>query len=174
MINKVILVGRITRDPELRYSSSNMPFVGFTIACNRAYTDRNGNRQEMTDFINCVVWNRQAENLARFVRKGTLIGVEGRLQSRSYEADGQNRSVLEVMCDSIQFLENRSNNPQQDYQPDNQYQDPRGSYQPRNDYQPNNQYQQNQYNNQYRNEPSQNEDVFQNKTADVAEDDLPF
>lgn len=162
MINRVILVGRITRDPELRYSTGNMPFVGFTLACGRVFTDRNGNRQENTDFINCVAWNRTAETLARFVKKGALLGVEGRIQSRVVEQDGGNRTVMDVYCDSVQFLEpkGQNNNQQPNYQPNNNYQ--QNNYQP-NNYQPNN-YQQ----------PQQQNDVFSNKTSDVAEDDLPF
>lgn len=166
MINRVILVGRITRDPELRYSTGNMPFVGFTLACGRVFTDRNGNRQENTDFINCVAWNRTAETLARFVKKGALLGVEGRIQSRVVEQDGGNRTVMDVYCDSVQFLEpkGQNNNQQPNYQPNNNYQ--------QNNYQPNN-YQNNYQPNNYQ-QPQQQNDVFSNKTSDVAEDDLPF
>ncbi len=103
MINKVILVGRITRDPELRTIGSGVACVNFTVACNRPFQDQQGERA--ADFINCVVWRKQAENLARYVKKGALIGIEGRIQTRNYEADGQTRYVTEVLCDNIQFLE---------------------------------------------------------------------
>lgn len=83
MINRVILVGRITKDPELKMTTSNVAVVSFTLAVNRQFADQQGERQ--ADFINCVVWRRQAENVANYVRKGALLGVEGRIQTRSYE-----------------------------------------------------------------------------------------
>jgi single-strand DNA-binding protein len=106
MINKVILVGRITKDPEVKSTQSNIPVVTFTLAVNRQFTDQSGERQ--ADFIQCVVWRKQAENLARFVKKGALLGVEGRIQTRNYESDNGTRYVTEVVCDSVQFLESRS------------------------------------------------------------------
>jgi single-strand DNA-binding protein len=106
MINKVILVGRITKDPEVKSTQSNIPVVTFTLAVNRQFTDQSGERQ--ADFIQCVVWRKQAENLARFVKKGALLGVEGRIQTRNYESDNGTRYVTEVVCDSVQFLESRA------------------------------------------------------------------
>ena len=103
MINKVILVGRITRDPEIKMVNSESAVCNFTLACNRPFVKENGERD--ADFINCVVWRKQAENLARFVKKGQMIGVEGRIQARSFEQDGQKRYVTEVYCDQITFLE---------------------------------------------------------------------
>jgi single-strand DNA-binding protein len=105
MMNRVILVGRITKDPEVKQTQSNIPVVSFTLAINRQFTDASGERQ--ADFIQCVVWRKQAENLARFVKKGALLGVEGRLQSRQYEAENGTRYVTEVVCDSVQFLESK-------------------------------------------------------------------
>ena len=103
-MNRVILVGRITRDPELRTSPNNVPFTTFSIAVNRFAPSANGERE--ADFINCVAFNKQAENLCRFIRKGGQIGVEGKLQTRKYVAqDGSNRIATEVICDSITFLE---------------------------------------------------------------------
>lgn len=105
-MNKVILVGRLTKDPELRRTSSDIPFVLFTVAINRTYVNKAGERQ--TDFINCVAWRNQAENLARYQRKGNLVGVEGSLQTRSYDdPNGVRRFVTEVVCDNVQFW-NRS------------------------------------------------------------------
>jgi len=106
MINRVVLVGRITKDPELKSTQSNINFVNFTVAVNRQFTDQSGERQ--ADFINCIVWRRQAENLARYIKKGALLGVEGRIQTRSYEAENGMRYITEVVCDSVQFLENKS------------------------------------------------------------------
>lgn len=108
MINKVILVGRITKDPELKTTTSNVSVVTFTLAVNRQFTDQSGERQ--ADFISCVVWRRQAENLANYVRKGALLGVEGRIQTRTYESETGTRYVTEVVCDSVQFLESKSEN----------------------------------------------------------------
>jgi single-strand DNA-binding protein len=105
MMNRVILVGRITKDPEVKTTQSNIPVVTFTLAVNRQFSDQSGERQ--ADFIQCVVWRKQAENLARFVKKGALLGVEGRIQTRQYEAENGTRYITEVVCDSIQFLESK-------------------------------------------------------------------
>ncbi|PKK97165.1 MAG: single-stranded DNA-binding protein [Tenericutes bacterium HGW-Tenericutes-3] len=105
MINRVILVGRITKDPEMKQTQSNIAVVSFTLAVNRQFTDSSGERQ--ADFIQCVVWRKQAENLARFVKKGALLGIEGRIQTRNYESDNGTRYVTEVVCDSVQFLESK-------------------------------------------------------------------
>lgn len=103
-MNKVILIGRLARDPELRTTPSNLSVATFSIAVSRPFTPQSGNQPE-TDFINCVVWRRQAENLAKYCRKGSQIAVEGRIQTRNYTAqDGTKRYVTEVMCDNITFL----------------------------------------------------------------------
>lgn len=105
-MNRVILVGRLTRDPELRTSGS-VPYVNFTIAVNRSFTSTTGVRE--ADFINCVAFNRQAENLSRYMRKGSQIGIEGRIQVDSYDAqDGTRRTSVKVVCDQITFLEPKS------------------------------------------------------------------
>ena len=104
-MNRVILVGRITKDPEVKQTQSNIPVASFTLAVNRQFADQSGERQ--ADFIQCVVWRKQAENLARFVKKGALLGIEGRIQTRTYEAENGTRYVTEVLCDSIQFLESK-------------------------------------------------------------------
>jgi len=104
-MNKVILVGRITRDPELKSVNNGLSVVNFTLAVNRPFQDQQGERN--ADFINCSVWRKQAENLAKYVKKGSLIGVEGRVQTRSYEVDGSTRYVTEVLCENIQFLDTK-------------------------------------------------------------------
>ena len=107
-MNKVILIGRIARDPELRTTPSNLSVATFSIAVSRPFTPQSGNTPE-TDFISCVVWRRQAENLAKYCRKGSQIAVEGRIQTRNYTAqDGTTRYVTEVMCDNITFLGSKS------------------------------------------------------------------
>ena len=107
MINRVVLVGRMTRDPELRRTGQGDAVTSFTLAVNRNYTSRDG--QQQTDFINCVVWRKPAENVERYCSKGSLVGVEGRIQTRSYDnAQGQKVYVVEVICDSVQFLETKA------------------------------------------------------------------
>ncbi len=103
MINRTVLVGRLTKDPELKVTQSNIPVVTFTVAVNRPFTDASGERE--ADFIQCVVWRKQAENLAKYQRKGALIGIEGRIQTRNYETDQGTRYITEVVCDNIQYLE---------------------------------------------------------------------
>jgi len=104
MINRVVLVGRITKDPELKHTQGNIPYVSFSLAVNRQFTNQAGERE--ADFINCTVWRGPAENLSRFIKKGGLLGVEGRIQTRSYEdSDGTKKYVTDVVCDNIQFLE---------------------------------------------------------------------
>ncbi len=106
MINNVVLVGRLTRDPELRRTPQGDAVTSFTLAVNRNFTSRDG--QQQTDFINCVVWRKPAENVERYCSKGSLVGVEGRIQTRSYDnAQGQRVYVVEVVCDSVQFLETK-------------------------------------------------------------------
>ena len=105
MLNKVSLVGRLTRDVELRYLGNGTPVANFTLAVNRTFKNKSGERE--ADFINIVVWRKQAENCANYIGKGSLVAVSGRLQSRSYDtAEGQRRYVTEVveMCirDSFQ------------------------------------------------------------------------
>ncbi|HBD72782.1 MAG TPA: single-stranded DNA-binding protein [Streptococcus sp.] len=107
MINNVVLVGRMTRDAELRYTPSNQAVATFTLAVNRNFKNQNGERE--ADFINCVIWRQQAENLANWAKKGTLVGVTGRIQTRNYEnQQGQRVYVTEVVADSFQILESRA------------------------------------------------------------------
>ncbi|GAB6885975.1 MULTISPECIES: single-stranded DNA-binding protein [Streptococcus] len=107
MINNVVLVGRMTRDAELRYTPSNQAVATFTLAVNRNFKNQNGERE--ADFINCVIWRQQAENLANWAKKGTLIGVTGRIQTRNYEnQQGQRVYVTEIVADSFQILESRA------------------------------------------------------------------
>lgn len=109
-MNKVILIGRLARDPELRTTPSNLSVATFSIAVSRPFLPQNGGTPE-TDFINCVVWRRQAENLAKYCRKGSQIAIEGRIQTRNYTAqDGSKRYVTEVMCDNITFLGSKADN----------------------------------------------------------------
>ena len=113
MINRVVLVGRLTRDPELRNTNSNNPVCTFTLAVDNRTKASDGSKT--ASFITCVVFSQQADNVAKFVRKGSLVGVEGRLNQRSYERkDGTKASVIEVVCDSVQFLEPKGTNDSND------------------------------------------------------------
>jgi len=155
-MNKVVLVGRITKDPELKYTTNNIPVAQFTIAVNRTYQNKSGERQ--ADFINCVVWRGQAENFAKYMRKGSLIGVDGQIQTRSYDdANGVRRYVTEVICDSIHFLEPKSALRSDSY---SEHLD------------------MNQYESQKQTEktPEQHKNPFEDMTSDfdISNDDLPF
>ncbi|MDX1769921.1 MAG: single-stranded DNA-binding protein [Planococcaceae bacterium] len=111
MINRVVLVGRLTKDPELRYTPSGVAVARFTLAVNRTFSNASGEKE--TDFIQCQVWRKPAENAANFLKKGSLAGIEGRIQTGSYDGqDGKRVYTTEVVCDSVQFLEprNSSNN----------------------------------------------------------------
>lgn len=107
MINRTVLTGRLVRDPELRYTPIGVAVANFTLAVNRPFANASGERE--ADFISCVVWRKPAENLAKYIKKGGLIGVDGRLQSRSYEQDGKTVYVTEVVADNVQFLEVKKN-----------------------------------------------------------------
>ncbi len=108
-MNKVILIGRLTKDPELRYTSSNRPVTQITVAVNRTFTNQNGERE--ADFINVVIWDKQAENVAKYLTKGRLVAVEGRIQTRNYDNnEGKKVYVTEVVALSVQFLESKGSN----------------------------------------------------------------
>lgn len=104
MINRIVLVGRMTRDPELRRTANDTPVCTFTLAVDDRMRDSSGNRT--TTFVGVTVWNVQADNVAKYCRKGSLVGVDGRIKQRTYERrDGTKTSVIEVIADSVQFLE---------------------------------------------------------------------
>lgn len=106
MINNTVLVGRLAKDVELRHTPSNVAVVTFTLAVNRTFKNENGDRE--ADFINCVMWRQQAENLANWAKKGALIGITGRIQTRSYDnQQGQRVYVTEVVAEQFQLLESK-------------------------------------------------------------------
>lgn len=122
MINRSVLVGRLTKDPELRYTPSDVANTRFTLAVNRTFSNPQGEKQ--ADFINIVVWRKTAENVANFLKKGSLTGIEGRIQTGSYEGqDGKRVYTTEVVADSVQFLDSKSDNQSQPQQ-QQQYQAP--------------------------------------------------
>lgn len=108
-MNKVLLIGRLTRDPELRYTGSNIPVASFSLAVNRNFTNQAGERE--ADFINIVVWRKQAENVKKYLLQGSQVAIDGRIQTRSYDdKDGNKRYVTEVVADNVEFLGSKSSN----------------------------------------------------------------
>ncbi len=105
-MNRTVIVGRLTRDPDLRYTPNGVAVANFTVAINRPFKNQDGEQE--ADFINCVAWRKQAENLSNYMKKGSQIGVDGRLQSRSYDGqDGKKVFVTEILAEQIQFLESK-------------------------------------------------------------------
>ena len=108
-MNKIILIGRLTKDPELRYTQSGTAVASFTLAVDRRFSNQNGERE--TDFINCVAWNKSAEFVANYFHKGKQMALEGRLQVRSYDGnDGQRRWVTEVVAEQVEFVGSKNDN----------------------------------------------------------------
>ncbi len=176
MINRVVLVGRLTKDPELRYTPNGVAVANFTLAVNRPFSNQQGERE--ADFINCIIWRKPAENVANFLRKGSLAGVEGRIQTRSYDNnEGRRVFVTEVVADSVQFLEprnsNNSNNQNSDFYGGNQGP---GQGSQGGGYGGQNQGSYGGQQNQNRNQSRLNEDPFANdgNPIDISDDDLPF
>lgn len=109
MINRVVLVGRLTRDPELKYTTNGVAVASFTLAVNRQFTNSQGERE--ADFIGCTIWRKAAENFVNFTKKGSLVGIDGRIQTRNYEnKQGQRVYVTEVVVDNFSLLESRNAN----------------------------------------------------------------
>lgn len=157
MINRVVLVGRLTKDPVMRKTGSGASVVSFTVACDR----RVKSQDQTADFINCVAWNRVAELMAQYLHKGSLVGVEGRIQTRSYDdQSGKRVYVTEVVADSVQFLDTKSASGERAQSApsyDNGFVQPSAEYTP--DPTPTNSY---------------SSDFASSDTLDIASDDLPF
>ncbi|MBF1078105.1 MAG: single-stranded DNA-binding protein [Solobacterium sp.] len=160
MINRVVLVGRLTRDVEVRKTASGLSVATFTVACDRRMArGQDGNNQQSADFISCVAWRQTADFLGSYARKGALVGVEGRIQTRNYDRDGQKVYVTEIVCDTVNLLESKSqsqNRAQNSGYQDNSYQQPYS--QPK---------------------PSTNDDFVSDDFGagigmDISSDDLPF
>ena len=109
MLNRVVLIGRLTKDPELRYTPNGVAVASFTLAVNRSRLNQQGERE--ADFIPIVVWQKQAENCANYIGKGSLVAVDGRMQVRTYDGkDGQRRWVTEVIANNVPFMDKLNNN----------------------------------------------------------------
>ncbi|WP_142962883.1 single-stranded DNA-binding protein [Enterococcus casseliflavus] len=156
MINNLTLVGRLTKDPDLKYTGNGTAVATFTLAVNRNFTNHSGERE--ADFINCVIWRKPAETLANYAKKGVLIGVTGRIQTRSYDnQQGQKVYVTEVIADNFQLLESKKADSSQNTQ--------------------GNDVSNSQTNNYTRNQPNRNNDEsdpFGNSSIDISDDSLPF
>lgn len=158
MINRSVLVGRLTRDVDLRYTANGTAVATFTVAVNRQFTNANGERE--ADFINCVIWRKAAENFSNFTHKGSLVGIDGRIQTRNYEnQQGQRVYVTEVVVENFALLEPKSannNHPSQNNNIPNN--NSNGQAQPA------------------ANNTAANEDPFADNTQsiDISDDDLPF
>ncbi|WP_096186072.1 single-stranded DNA-binding protein [Evansella halocellulosilytica] len=175
MINRVVLVGRLTKDPELRYTANGIAVASFTLAVNRPFSNQQGNRE--ADFINIVVWRKQAENAANYLKKGSMAGVDGRIQTRSYDNnEGRRVFITEVVAESVQFLEPRGSGGNRDQQGGGYGQSNEGYQQPPNQA-PGNQggFGQGSQGSQG-SQPNRNDDPFANdgKPIDINDDDLPF
>lgn len=158
-MNKVILIGRLSRDPEMRTTGSGISVTRFTVAVSRPYNPQNG--QPATDFINCVAWRRQAENIAKYCSKGSQVAVEGRIQTGSYDGnDGQRHYTTDIVADNVTFLGSRRDSGESSSYSNTDYSQPMPSY----------------------NEPQEmettdvSEDPFKDFGDEIAlsDDDLPF
>lgn len=156
MINRVVLVGRLTRDPELKTTQSGLSVATFTLAVNRQYTNAQGERE--ADFISCVIWRKAAENFCNFTSKGSLVGIDGRIQTRTYDnKEGQKVYVTEVVVDNFSLLESKKDRQNNANMGNN------GGYN-------------NNGNNSTSNNRNAQQDPFSGSgdTIDITDDDLPF
>lgn len=171
MINRVVLVGRLTRDPDLRTTGSGISVATFTLAVDRQYSNAQGERG--ADFISCVIWRKAAENFCNFTNKGSLVGIDGRIQTRSYDnKDGQRVYVTEVIVDNFSLLESRKDREARSqnggYAPQNNGSSYAGNSNQNTNFQANN------------SAPNTNnaapQDPFADSgsTIDISDDDLPF
>jgi single-strand DNA-binding protein len=103
-VNKVILVGNLGKDPELKYINSGQAVANFSLATNEKWKDKDGNNQEKTEWHNIVVWKKQAENCAQFLKKGRSVYIEGKIQTREWEKDGEKKYMTEIVAHHVQFL----------------------------------------------------------------------
>lgn len=161
MINNVTLVGRLTRDPELRYTPQNQAVTIFSLAVNRQFKNVNGDRE--ADFINCVIWRQQAENLANWAKKGALIGITGRIQTRNYEnQQGQRVYVTEVVADNFQLLESKAATESRAHADQSSTSPSTATFEQRDTATPNN------------NGLNASQNPFGGQSIDISDDDLPF
>lgn len=182
MINNVTLVGRLTRDVELRYTGSGIAVGSFTLAIERPYTNAQGERE--TDFINCVIWRKSAETMANFTTKGSRVGITGRIQTRNYQNnEGRTVYVTEVVAENFQMLESKAETDQRrteqgggssynsgGYSNSNSQPFSNNQSQQNTNQAPGNNNQNNNFSAGYDNDPFEKND----DAIDISDDDLPF
>ena len=150
MINSVVLVGRLTKDIELRKTQSGLSVASFTVACDRRLSqEQRNNNEQSADFINCVAWRGSADFLGKYARKGDTVGVEGKIQTRNYDRDGQRVYVTEVLANSVNLLHSKQTAQSQE----------QASYEPQATQAP---------------KPQQMSDFDYLPNVEVSSDDLPF
>lgn len=150
MINSVVLVGRLTKDIELRKTQSGLSVASFTVACDRRLSqEQRNNNEQSADFINCVAWRGSADFLGKYARKGDTVGVEGKIQTRNYDRDGQRVYVTEVLANSVNLLHSKQTVQSQE----------QASYEPQATQEP---------------KPQQMSDIDYLPNVEVSSDDLPF
>lgn len=165
MLNRVVLVGRLTKDPDLRYTPNGVAVANFTVAVNRPFSNQQGNRE--ADFINCVIWRRQAENLANYMKKGSMVGVDGRIQTRSFDGqDGKRVFITEVVAESVQFLESKGSSQSG--------QNMQGNPAPNTSNQGSPNQNQSGFNQNQSQQQDKNPFEDQGEPVDISDDDLPF
>ena len=161
MINNVTLVGRLTKDPDLRYTASGTSVATFTLAVNRNFTNQIGNRE--ADFVNCVIWRKPAETMATLAKKGSLIGVVGRIQTRTYDnQQGQRVYVTEVVADNFQLLESKATTESRAHADQSSSSPSPTTFEQRDVATPNN------------NGLNASQNPFGGQSIDISDDDLPF
>lgn len=173
MINRVVLVGRLTKDVEVRKTQSGLSVASFTVACDRNRRSQD-NSQQTADFINCVAWRQSADFLGQYAHKGALIGVDGRVQTRSYDRnDGTKVYVTEVVCDSVQLLESKSQSQAraQNSGYDNGFSQSNYNNQNNGGY---NSYNEPSYSQPQNQNNGQNDNYNNGAPLDISSDDLPF
>ncbi|HCD07880.1 MAG TPA: single-stranded DNA-binding protein [Lactobacillus sp.] len=179
MINRVVLVGRLTRDPELRYTRGNAAVANFTVAVNRTFTNSQGERE--ADFISCIIWRKAAENFVNFTKKGSLVGIDGRIQTSSYEKDGQRVYRTDVIVENFSLLESREDGDKRREQ-NNKNLDRSGNQNNNYGQREDNQQNKSNSNSGYGSKPTDNMQKNNNadpfadkgKPIDISDDDLPF
>jgi len=176
MINRTVLVGRLTKDPEIRYTQSGVAVVSFTLAVNRQFTNSQGERE--ADFIGCTIWRKSAENFANFTNKGSLVGIDGRIQTSSYDnQQGQRVYRTDVIVENFSLLESRAESENRNNSNGVSGQKPVTNYNNQNSNNYNNQGNSNNQNSYGNNNYSNNNmEPYANKSGGktVSDDDLPF
>lgn len=158
MINRVVLVGRLTRDVEVRKTQSGTSYARFTVACDRRQSRNAQNQQQTADFISCIAWSQSADFLGQYASKGRLVGIDGRIQTGSYERDGRTVYTTDVVAETVRLLDSKSSTGTQYQEPSN------NSYSPS----------ENSYATSTNDSPFNTSDFDTGDTLDVSSDDLPF